>query len=189
MSYLQNAGVFLIQTIFGFFIVMFVLRALLIAISAPFTEPLCRFVYQFTNPVVMPLRNVIPRWRRVDFSTLLVAWLMAILELILLFAIVGVRLSVLGLVLHALVDLFDWIVLIEIAAILAVCVLSFIPSMRYDSNYSLLMRFTDPVVRPFRRLIPTLGGMDFSYGFASIALILIRLLVIAPLTDLAVRAP
>ena len=64
MSYLMNAGVFLIQTLFGFFVIMFLVRALLIAIAAPFTEPVCRFVYQFTNPAVMPLRNVIPRWRR-----------------------------------------------------------------------------------------------------------------------------
>jgi YggT family protein len=185
MSYLQNAGVFLIQTIFGFFIVMFLLRAMLIAISAPFTEPLCRFVYQFTNPVVMPLRNAIPRWRRVDFSSLLVAWLIAAIELALLVALMGAQLSIGGLFLRALVDVLDWIILIEIAAILAVCVLSFIPSMRYDSNYSLLLRFTDPVVRPFRRFIPSLGGMDFSYWFASIALILLRMLVVAPLTDLA----
>jgi YggT family protein len=189
MNYLQNAGVFLIQTIFGFFIVMFVLRALLILIAAPFTDPVCRFVYQFTNPVVMPLRNIIPRWRRIDFSSLLVAWLVAAIELALLVAIVGAQLSILGLVVHALVDVLDWIILIEIAAILAVCVMSFIPSLRYDSNFSLLLRVTDPVVRPFRRLIPTLGGMDFSYWFASIALILVRMLIVAPLTDFATRIP
>ncbi len=185
MSYLQNAGVFLIQTIFGFFIAMFVVRALLILIAAPFTDPICRFVYQFTNPVVMPLRNIIPRWRRIDFSSLLVAWLVAAIELALLVAMLGARLSVAGVIVHALVDVFDWIILIEIAAILVVCVMSFIPSMRYDSNYALLLRFTDPVVRPFRRLIPSLGGIDFSYWFASIALILVRMLIIAPLTDLA----
>ncbi|HEX3895217.1 MAG TPA: YggT family protein [Rudaea sp.] len=189
MSYLQNAGVFLIQTIFGLFIVMFVLRALLILIAAPFTDPICRFVYQFTNPIVMPLRNIIPRWRRVDFSSLLVAWLVAAIELALLMAIVGARLSIVGLIVHALVDILDWIVLIEIAAILAVCVMSFIPSMRYGSNFSLLLRFTDPIVRPFRRFIPTLGGMDFSYWFASVALILVRMLVIAPLTDMASHLP
>lgn len=187
MSYLQNAGVFLIQTIFGFIVVMFVVRALLILIAAPFTDPLCRFVYQFTNPVVMPLRNVIPRWRRIDFSSLLVAWFIAAIELALLVATVGARLSVAGLVAHALVDVLDWIILIEIAAILVVCVMSFVPSMRYGSNFSLLLRFTDPVVRPFRRFIPTLGGMDFSYWFASVALILVRLLVVAPLTDMASR--
>ena len=189
MSYLQNAGVFLIQTLFGFFIVMFLARTLLIAISAPFTEPICRFVYQFTNPAVMPLRNAIPRWRRVDFASLLVAWLLAILELVCLFAIVGLHLSVAGTILHALIDVFDWLILIEIVVMIAVCVMSFIPSMRYDSNYSLLMRVTDPVVRPFRRLIPPMAGMDFSFFAASIALILIRMLVVAPLTDLTSRIP
>jgi YggT family protein len=189
MSYLQNAGVFLIQTIFGFFIVMFLVRALLIAIAAPFTEPVCRFVYQFTNPAVMPLRNVIPRWRRVDFSSLLVAWLLAVFELVCLFALVGTRLSVLGTLLRALVDVLDWLILIEIVVMFGVCVMSFIPSMRYDSNYSLLLRVTEPVVQPFRRLIPSMAGMDFSFFAASIVLILVRMLVVAPLTDMTSRIP
>ncbi|HEX4480080.1 MAG TPA: YggT family protein [Rudaea sp.] len=189
MSYLQNAGVFLIQTIFGLFIVMFLARAILIAISAPFTQPICRFVYQFTNPAVMPLRNVVPRWRRVDFASLLIAWLIAILELVCLFAIVGFHLSAAGTILRALVDIFDWLILIEIAVMLAVCVMSFIPSMRHDNNYALLLRITEPVVRPFRRLIPPMAGTDFSFFVASIVLILIRMLVIAPLTDLTSRIP
>jgi len=189
MSYLQNAGVFLIQTLFGFFIVMFLARALLIAISAPFTDPICRFVYQFTNPAVMPLRNAIPRWRRVDFASLLIAWLIAILELVCLFAVVGFHLSVAGTLVHALVDLLDWLILIEIVVMFAVSVMSFIPSMRYNGNYSLLMRVTDPVVRPFRRVIPPMAGMDFSFFAATIVLILIRMLVVAPLTDLTARIP
>ncbi len=189
MSYLQNAGVFLIQTLFGFFIVMFLARTLLIAIAAPFTEPVCRFVYQFTNPAVMPLRNAIPRWRRVDFASLLVAWLLAIVELVCLFAIIGLHLSLLGMMLRALVEIFDWLILIEIAVMFAVCVMSFVPSMRYATSYALLMRVTEPVVRPFRRLIPSMAGMDFSFFAASIALILIRMLVIAPLTDLTTRIP
>ena len=189
MSYLMNAGVFLIQTLFGFFIIMFLVRALLIAIAAPFTEPVCRFVYQFTNPAVMPLRNAIPRWRRVDFASLLVAWLLVVLELVCLFAVTGYHLSALGTVFRALVEVLDWLILIEIVVMFGVCVMSFVPSMRYDSNFSLLLRVTDPVVRPFRRLIPPLAGMDFSIFVATIVLILIRLLVIAPLMDLSVRIP
>lgn len=189
MSYLMNAGVFLIQTLFGFFIIMFLVRALLISIAAPFTEPVCRFVYQFTNPAVMPLRNVIPRWRRVDFASLLVAWVLAILELVCLFAVTGYHLTALGTLFRALVDTFDWLILIEIVVMFGVCVMSFVPSMRYDSNYSLLLRVTDPVVRPFRRIVPPLAGMDFSFFAATIVLILIRILVIAPLTDLSARIP
>ena len=106
-----------------------------------------------------------------------------------LFALAGFRLSVAGTILRALVDVLDWLILIEIVVMLAVSVMSFIPSMRYDSNYSLLMRVTEPVVRPFRRLIPPMAGMDFSFFAATIVLILIRMLVIAPLTDLTSRIP
>ena len=124
-----------------------------------------------------------------DFASLLVAWLLAVFELVCLFGVVGAHLSVPGTVLRALVDLLDWLMLIEIVVMLGVCVMSFIPSMRYDGNYSLLLRITDPVVRPFRRVIPPMAGMDFSFFAASIVLILIRMLVIAPLTDLTTRIP
>ena len=189
MIYLQNAGVFLVQTVFGFLIVMFLGRGLLIGVSAPFNEPLCRFVYQFTNPAVMPLRNVIPRWRRVDFASLLVAWLLALLELLCLFVIVGSHLSALGTVLRAVINVFDWLILIELVVMVIVAVMGFIPSLRYDDNYRLLTRVTDPVARPFRRLNPPSANIDFSFLFASIVLVLIRLLVIAPLTDLTARMP
>jgi YggT family protein len=185
MSYLLSAGIFLIQTAFGFFIALFLVRTMLIAVGAPFNEPVCRFVYSLTNRIVTPLRQVIPRWRRIELASVLIAWLLAMLELVLLLSLVGAHLGVAGVLWHALIDTLDWIILIEFAAILVYCLLSFIPSARYDSNFRLLAQFIDPVVRPFRRLLPPLGGMDFSCWFASIALILLRMLVIAPLTDLS----
>jgi YggT family protein len=65
--------------------------------------------------------------------------------------------------------------------------LSFFPGVRYDPNFRLLAQFVDPIVRPFRRLLPALGGMDFSCWFAAIALVLVRMLVVAPLADFAMR--
>ena len=45
----------------------------------------------------------------------------------------------------------------------------------------------EPLIRPFRRFVPPLGGLDFSLMFAMIALTLAQILVIAPLNDLAAR--
>ena len=189
MAYLLNAGTFLIQTLFGFFIVVFLLRVMLIAINAPFNQPICRFVYQLTNPLVTPLRRFVPRWRRIELASLLIAWLLALLELALLAVLFGAHLGVTGALLRALIDTADWTLLILLVAIFALCVLSFIPALRHDPNMRLLTQFTEPVVRPFRRLLPPLGGMDFSFWIAAIALILVRMLVIAPLADLALRLP
>lgn len=187
MPYLQNAGVFLIQTLFGFFIVVFLLRLLLIAVAAPFNEPVCRFVWQVTNRVATPLRRIVPRWRRVEFAALLIAYLLALLELLVFVALFGAALGVGGLLLRAAADTLDWIVLIELVAIFGYCILSFIPSARYDANFRLLAQFVDPIVNPFRKLLPPLGGMDFSCWFAAIALVLARMLVVAPLADIALR--
>ena len=185
MSYIQNAGAFLITSIVGFFICIFLLRAMLIACGAGFYEPVVRFVYQVTNRVITPLRSFVPRWRRVELASLLVAWVLALIGLALIVTLFGVHISVAGLLLRALVDTLDWAVLIQLIAIFALCVLSFIPSMRYDSNFQLLTLFSGPITRPFRRLLPPIGGMDFSLWLASIALILVRMLVLTPLTDLA----
>ncbi|HSN01268.1 MAG TPA: YggT family protein, partial [Rudaea sp.] len=138
MPYLQNAGVFLIQTLFGFFIVVFLLRMLLIAVAAPFNEPVCRFVWQLTNRVATPLRKVVPRWRRLELASLLIAYLLALIELLVFVALFGAVLGIGGLLLRAGADTLDWIVLIELVALFGYCILSFFPSAHYDPNFRLL---------------------------------------------------
>lgn len=185
MSYFANAGVFLIQTLFGFFIGLFLVRMLLIAVSASFYEPLSRFVYALTNRVITPMRPFIPRWRKIELASLLVAFLLALIELIAYALMFGAPAAIGYLLLMAFVRVLDLLIWIELIAILARCLLSFVISDPYHSNMQLLYQFTEPVVRPFRRLLPAIAGLDFSCWFASIALILARLLLIAPLSDLA----
>jgi YggT family protein len=67
-------------------------------------------------------------------------------------------------------------------------ILSFVASEYSNSNMQLLVQCTEPVVRPFRRVLPPFGGFDFSLTLAMIALILVQMLVIAPLNDLAAHA-
>jgi|KBSSwiStaDraftv2_1062776.scaffolds.fasta_scaffold201864_2 YggT family protein len=185
MPYLLRATLFLIQTIFGFFIVMFLLRTMLIAVGASFYDPICQFVYKLTNPVITPLRRFVPRWRNIEFASLLVAWLLVALEFLLLYSLFSPEVPWLAWLPRAFVETLDWVILIELGAIFVYCLLSFFPSLRYDDNYRLLDRFVAPVVRPFRRIAPPLGGLDFSCWFAGIALMLARILLIAPLMDLA----
>jgi YggT family protein len=187
VGYLVNAGVFLIQTFFEFFIGLFLVRTLLIAVNASFNDPICQFVYRLTNPAITPLRRYIPRWRKIEIASLLVALLLALIELALLTVLFGTPFSLPGWLLGAVVAVLNIAVWIMFWAILIRCVLSFFISDRYNSNAQLLTQFTEPVVRPFRRLLPALGGLDFSCWFASLALILVRLLILAPLNDLVAR--
>lgn len=187
MNYFANAAVFLIQTLFGFFIVLFLVRVLLLAVGASFYDPVCRFVYQLTNPVITPLRRVIPRWGRIELASVLIAYLLVLVELLLFMAIAGVFVGVPGLLLRGLVQLLDWLIWIELIALFARGILSFVVSEYYNSNMQLLVKCTEPVVQPFRRLLPPLGGLDFSLALAMIVLVLAQMLVVAPLNDLAAR--
>jgi YggT family protein len=187
MSYLANAAIFLIQIVFGFFIGLFLVRMLLIMVGASFYEPICRFVYQLTNPVVTPLRRFVPRWGRIELASLLVAFALILVESAIFRLLAGASTGVAGFLLFGLVGLLGWLIWIELIALFARGILSFFVSEYYNSNMQLLVQFTEPVVRPFRRILPPMAGLDFSLALAMIALILAQMLILAPLTDLAAR--
>lgn len=186
MSYFANAAVFLIQTLFEFAIGVFLVRTMMIYVGAPFHDPICQFVYRLTNPVLAPLRKLVPRWGKVETASLLVAFVLALVELALLGLLGATRFGIAGLPLLALAGVLGIALWIMLWAIVIRCVLSFFVDERYNSNTRLLVQFTEPVVRPFR-VLPALGGLDFSCWFALLALTLARFLIVAPLTDLAAR--
>ena len=124
MNYLANATTFLIQVAFGFFIGLFLVRVLLIAVGASFYDPICRFVYQLTNPVITPLRRFVPRWRRIEIASLLVAYALILIEFGLFVAISGAAIGFGGLLFRALVGVLDWLIWIALIALFARAILS-----------------------------------------------------------------
>jgi YggT family protein len=187
MPYIANAAAFLIQTLFDFLIGVFLVRTMLIAVHASFYDPICQFVYKATNPAIAPIRRFLPRAGKIETASLTVAFLLALIELVLLSAIVGNRFSLPGWLLSGIVTLLSIAVWIAFWALLIRAVLSFFTNERQHPNAQVLVQVTEPIVRPFRRIVPAVGGMDFSFLIASLALVLARMLVIAPLADLAAR--
>ena len=78
-SYLTNPLEFLISTLFGLYILAFMLRFLLGAVRADFYNPVCQFLVKITNPLLVPLRRVIPAIGRLDTASIV---LMLALELL-----------------------------------------------------------------------------------------------------------
>ena len=187
MGYFANAGQIVIQFVFGALIALIVLRVLLQWVRANFYNPICQFIYKATNPVLMPLRTVIPAWRNLDIAGIVLAWLATTLKLVLLYATVGQTLCVLGLVVLALADLVDFVLLLYIVLVLVRVVLSFVGADSYHPVVPLVMQLTEPVLKPFRRLIPNVGGIDFSPMVLLLVITLARVLVAKPLLDLGLR--
>ena len=186
MGYFANAGQIIIQFVFGALIALIVLRVLLQWVRANFYNPICQFLYKATNPVLMPLRKIVPSWRNIDIAGIALAWVVTALKLLLLYATLGESLGVLGLVVLALADLIDFVLLLYIVLILARVVISFVGADSYHPIVPLVMQLTDPVLKPVRRVLPAVSGIDFSPMVALLAITLARVLIAKPLLDLGV---
>ncbi len=184
-SYFGNAGVFLIQTVFGFYIAVLVIRIMLQLVRANFFNPVCQFLVKITNPVLFPLRRVIPNWGRMDLAALAVAWVLKIIALLLVLAILGGGAPIGRVIAVAGAELIDMAVLILMVVIFIKVLLSWVAPHGDSPVTPLLYQLSEPVVGPIQRLLPPMGGLDFSPFVALIALQLGRMLLVLPLLDAA----
>jgi YggT family protein len=183
MHYFASAGQILINVLFGALIALVVLRVLLQCVRANFYNPVCQFLYKITNPVLMPLRKVIPAWRNLDIAGVLLAWLLTAIELALLYVVVGQRLGLIGLGVMALADLVDFVLMLYFGLILVRVFLSFVSVERSNPIVPLIVQLTDPVLKPLRRFIPAVAGLDLSPMAVMLIILLARVLIVAPLLD------
>lgn len=186
MSYFANAGVILVEVIFGLLISLFVVRVLLQLVRANFYNPVCQFFYKATNPVLMPMRKAIKPVRNFDLAGALVAWLLECVKVLLLFALVGRVPGVGGVLLLGFAELLAFVLMLYFWLILIRVVLSFVGQGSYSPVVPLIAQITEPVLKPIRRVLPDLGGFDLSPLVATLAIFLARALIVAPLLDLGV---
>jgi YggT family protein len=161
---------FIVRTLLSMLLFVFMLRVLLQWARADFRNPLAQAVVKITNPLVMPLRRVLPPIRKIDTSSIVAVLLIAALGEVILSLFAGyvpnalllIRLVVLKIIWTTL-NAYFW-------AILIYAVLSMIAPGGYSPMQSLLGALCEPVLRPFRRIIPPIGGLDFSPLWAGIAI-------------------
>jgi YggT family protein len=165
-----GALVFIVQTLLSMVLFVFMMRVLLQWARADFRNPLAQAVVKITNPLVLPLRRVLPPIGKVDTSSIVAVILIAAVEVGVLTLLTGqyvpdpltwVKLVVLE-VLRTILYAYFW-------AILLYAVLSMIAPGGYSPMQSLLAALCEPVLRPFRRIIPPIAGLDFSPLWALIA--------------------
>lgn len=186
MSYLLNAVTFLLGLAFDVVVALLVLRVLAEACRADFHNPLSQVIYRYTNPVLAPLRRVIPNWRRISLAALLLAWLALVLKRLLLFALGGSMPDIAGLLVLALADLLDFVLLFYIVLIFGWSLLSMFAPDHRQPLLRLAESLVAPVMRPLRGKLVA-GAIDFAPMVVLIGLFLARMLIAAPLLDLGMR--
>jgi len=188
MSYLGNAGVFLVNVLFGFFEVLVAVRLLMQHVRADFYNPLAQFVVKATNPLLRPLRRVIPPLGRFDSASLVLWLLLTVVELSLITLLIGRPFPApAGLLLWSLADMLNLLIWIWLFYIFVLAIASWINPGSYNPALAIMDRISEPVLKPVRRLLPPMGGLDLSPMLAILALYLAQMLLVAPLRDLAFR--
>lgn len=152
---------FLLDVITGLFGGACLLRLYMQYHRVPFGNPLGRFVFAVTDWIVMPLRRIVPAFRRWDLASLIAAWLLVTVKFLLLFLLIGAGGKFGVLPLLSLIGLAQLAVSGLTALLVVYAILSWVPnasSMLTD----LVARLAEPLVRPVRKLIPLVGGVDLS---------------------------
>ncbi|MGY2341232.1 YggT family protein [Pseudomonas sp. SDO5532_S415] len=171
---LNDAAIFVIQTLGSLYLLIVLLRFILQLVRANFYNPLCQFAVKATQPLLKPLRRVIPSMFGLDMSSLVLALLvqMALFAVILLLR--GYDIDVLFLAPWALIGIFALFLKILFWAMIISVILSWVAPGSHNPGAELVQQISEPVLAPFRRIIPNLGGLDISPIFAFIALQLLQ---------------
>ena len=149
----------------------------------PFGNPVGRFVFALTDWVVLPLRRVLPSYRKWDVASLIAAYLFELAQFGILWLLAGRS----GGALVPVLALFGLVRLVISGLIGLVIVYAILSWVQSDSPLSdVIDRLCAPVLRPFRRMIPLVGGFDLS-PLALLVVLQIAAIVVANLQDAVIR--
>jgi len=175
---MQNALIFIVKTLLELYIITFFLRFILQWVRADFRNPVTQFFVRITNPLVVPARRMIPSIRGLDTATIVI---IVLLELVITVILVNLTclnqayfIQIIGLVLLRIVYMT---LRIYLFVIFIYVLLSWISPGTFSPVASLLASIAEPVLRPFRRLIPPIAGFDLSALFALIAIQAVTMLL------------
>ena len=177
-SYLTNPLEFIISTLFGLYILAFMLRLLLGLVRADFYNPVSQFLVRITNPLLVPLRKVLPSIGKFDSSAVLIMVLLQFMALSLIVMLRGNGFPVLALLLATVGELVALLLNVYLVAIIVQVIISWVNPGSYNPVSALLHSLTEQVLRPIRQLLPPIAGIDLSPLFALIGLQVLKMLIL-----------
>lgn len=173
-----NAIVFIINALVQLYLLVLLLRLLLPWIRINFNNPISQAILRLTSPLVLPVRRVLPPIGRVDTATLAVAFGIQYLAIFVIMLIIGRTPSIIPIAITSIVNLVILTINLFIFAIIIRIILSWLgAAASHNPALAIIDAITEPVLAPFRRRIPPIGGLDISPVFAIILLSALTILV------------
>jgi len=183
MSALAQAFVYVIQTLGSLYLLIVLLRFILQLVRADFYNPLSQFTVRATQPLLKPLRRIIPGFGGVDLAALVLAILVQLALMMVVVVLLGASIAGLfpALLIWALLGVASLFLKVFFFALIISVILSWVAPQSHNPAAELVNQICEPLLAPFRRMLPSLGGLDLSPIFAFIVINLLDRFVIGQL--------
>ncbi|MGH8461706.1 MAG: YggT family protein [Stenotrophobium sp.] len=176
----DNALYFLVTTLFDLVLWAFLLRVLLQWVRADFYNPISQLIWQVTRYPADWLRGIVPRWRNLDNAALLVLFLLATIYIYIVSALLGFHIDSLSLAAYALLKIAVLLVNLLTFTLFVQAILSWVGPGVNNSASNVLWSLNEPLLRPVRRFIPPMAGLDLSPLAVMLALQVVSRLIPLP---------
>jgi YggT family protein len=174
----MRAIYFIIESLVGLFQVLLLLRLLMQLTRADFRNPIGRGIVQITDPVIRPLRRLFPPAGKLDTASILALVIVAAAKVWILRLLLGAGLPPAFFMLQwVAIDLARLVLKTFLFSIILNAILSFVAPGNYSPAQSILVSLCEPVLKPFRRIIPPVGGLDLSPLWAAIIIQALLLII------------
>ncbi len=174
----MDALIFIVDSVLTLAVFAFLLRFLLAIMRADFRNPLSQAILSLTNWLVLPLRRMLPPMGRVDTASLVALMVVQFTMTLVIFRLLtGALMPLVPLVVAGLTSLAISTIRLFQVLIFVYALLSFIAPGTYSPVVGLLSSLCEPLLRPLRRVLPVLGGLDFSPLVALIGLQALLILI------------
>lgn len=178
MGALSDIGTYLVQTLFELYLFVVVARFLLQVARADFYNPISQFIVKATNPLLLPIRKVVPGLGGLDLASIVLGIVLQVVAMSILLLLQGYSLyNPAMLALWGLIGLVSMAINFYYFALLASIILSWIAPGSYHPAVLLLSQLVAPVMRPIQAIIPSMGGLDISPIFAFIAINIAKIML------------
>ena len=182
-DYFSDAGLFLIDTVLGLYILIVLLRFLFQLTGADFYNPISQFIVKASNPLLSRLRRVVPGLWGIDFAAVALLIVLEGARIGTTALLIGRTPQLAGVLVLSIAELLKLSIYVMVFSIFIRALSSWISTGRSNPMLKLLSTFTDPLMAPAQRILPATAGIDLSPIIVFIVLMLVLKLLVQPLLD------
>lgn len=161
-SLLPEIGLMFINMFFGLYLLLILLRFLFQLARADFYNPISQFILKATNPLLIPIRRVVPSIKSFDIPSLILAMLVQMLGVVLVLLILGAGINPISVVIWSALLLVGLVLQIYFFSLIIMVIASWVAPQSQNPALTLVHQLLEPITKPIRNILPDMGGIDLS---------------------------